>query len=48
MINLNDLAEQAHSLAKLREFRVDVFSALKHCAGEVTEAVEANTKLMCT
>ena len=43
MINLNDLAEQAHSLAKLREFRVDVFSALKHCAGEVTEAVEANT-----
>ncbi len=45
MINLNDLAEQAHSLAQLRELKVDIFSTLKHCAGEVTEAVEAFTKL---
>ena len=42
MLNLNDMAEQAHVLAKQRGFKVDVFSALKHCAGEVVEACEAN------
>ena len=42
MINLNDLAEQAHTIADMRGQKTDVFSALKHCSGEVTEAVEAN------
>lgn len=42
MINLNDLAEQAHTIADMRGLKTDVFSALKHCSGEVTEAVEAN------
>ena len=43
MLNINDLAEQAHTLAERRGFKTDVLSCLKHCAGEVTEAVEANT-----
>lgn len=43
MLNINDLAEQAHTLTERRGYRTDVFSCLKHCAGEVTEAVEANT-----
>lgn len=43
MLNINDLAEQAHTLAERRGYKTDVFSCLKHCAGEVTEAVEANT-----
>ena len=43
MLNINDLAEQAHTLTERRGLKTDVFSCLKHCAGEVTEAVEANT-----
>lgn len=43
MLNLNDIAEQARTLAQRRGYKTDVFSCLKHCAGEVTEAVEANT-----
>lgn len=43
MLNVNDLAEQAHALTERRGYKTDVFSCLKHCAGEVTEAVEANT-----
>lgn len=43
MLNINDLAKQAHTLSERRGYRTDVFSCLKHCAGEVTEAVEANT-----
>ena len=43
MLNLNDLAEQAHTLSERRGYKTDVFSCLKHCSGEVTEAVEANT-----
>lgn len=43
MLNINDLAEQAHTLSERRGYKTDVFSCLKHCAGEVTEAVEANT-----
>ena len=45
MVNLNDMAKQAHMLAKQRGLETDVFSCLKHCAGEVTEAVEANSKV---
>ena len=43
MLNINDLAEQAHTLTERRGYKTDVLSCLKHCAGEVTEAVEANT-----
>ena len=43
MLNINDLAEQAHTLTERRGYKTDVFSCLKHCLGEVTEAVEANT-----
>ena len=43
MMNLNDIAEQSHTLTERRGYKTDVFSCLKHCAGEVTEAVEANT-----
>ena len=42
MINLNDLAEQAHTIADMRGQKTEVFSALKHCSGEVAEAIEAN------
>lgn len=41
MINLNDIAKQAHMLAKQRKLKVDVLSTLKHCGGEVVEATEA-------
>ena len=43
MLNINDLAEQAHTLTERRGIKTDVFSCLKHCVGEVAEAVEANT-----
>ena len=42
MVNLNDLAEQAHTIADMRGQNTEVFSALKHCSGEVAEAIEAN------
>lgn len=44
MMYLNDIAEQAHALAKQRGLKTDVVSSLKHCAGEVIEATEAFTK----
>ena len=43
MLNINDLAEQANTLTQRRGYKTDVFSCLKHCSGEVAEAVEANT-----
>ena len=46
MLNLNDIAEQSYIIAKQRELKTDVLSTLKHCAGEVIEACEAQTKLM--
>lgn len=42
MLNLNDLAEQAYTIADMRGQKTEVFSALKHCSGEVAEAIEAN------
>lgn len=42
MINLNDVAEQAHTIAGMRGQKTEVFYALKHCSGEVAEAIEAN------
>lgn len=41
MINLNDVAKQAHTLVELRGYKTDAISCLKHCAGEVVEATEA-------
>ena len=46
MLNLNDIAEQSYILAKQRGLSIDVISTLKHCAGEVVEACEAQTRLM--
>lgn len=48
MMNLNDVAEQAYLLAEQRQLDTDVLSTLKHCAGEVVEAVEAYTNLQST
>ena len=45
MMNLNDLAKQSYILAKKRGLSIDVISTLKHCAGEVVEACEAQTRL---
>lgn len=45
MLNINDIAEQAHTLAQRRGYKTDVLSTLKHCAGEVIEATEAYTQL---
>ena len=45
MIDLNGMAESALETAKMREkkgqLKSDAVSILKHCAGEVCEAVEA-------
>ena len=45
MLNLRDIAEQAYMLAQKRGLETDVISTLKHCAGEVVEACEAQTRL---
>lgn len=46
MLNLNDIAEQSYILAKQRGLSTDMISTLKHCAGEVVEACEAQARLM--
>ena len=49
MINLNDLAEQSLIIAEKRGLATDTLSTLKHCAGEVLEAVDADNALSsCT
>ena len=45
MLNLNNIAEQSYILANQRGLGTDVISTLKHCAGEVVEACEAQTRL---
>ena len=44
MINLNELSKQCLQIAKKRAqhgIKSDTFSVLKHCAGEVVEAMDA-------
>ena len=46
MINLNELSTEAYIVAKKRELngafiKTEPISVLKHCAGEVMEAIEA-------
>lgn len=46
MIDLNKLSKQAYEVAQRREsnganIKIDTISMLKHCAGEVMEAIEA-------
>lgn len=46
MIDLNNLAEQSLKIAEHRKLKTDVLYCLKHCAGEVLEAVESYTKFV--
>ena len=43
-MNLNEASQKAYEIAKKRGIRETTFEALKHCAGEVLEAVESYTK----
>lgn len=49
MVFLNELAQDCLRIAKRREqkgqLKSDTFSILKHCAGEVCEAVDAYSRL---
>lgn len=40
-MDLNGLAKEAFEIAKAREQNTDVLSCLKHCSGEVVEAIDA-------
>ena len=44
MVNLNDFASQAKIISERRGQEKGVIPALKHCAGEICEAVEAWTR----
>lgn len=44
MIDLNNIAEQSLKIAEHRKQKTDFLSSLKHCVGEVLEAVESYTK----
>ena len=46
MIDLNNIAEQSLKIAEHRKQKTDFLSTLKHCAGEVLEAVESYTKFV--
>lgn len=43
MLNLNTMATQSLKIAKNRDQKIDTESTLKHCAGEVVEAMNAYT-----
>ena len=46
MIDLNNIAEQSLKIAEHRNQKTDFLSSLKHCAGEVLEAVESYTRFV--
>ena len=46
MIKLNEIAKQSLQNAKDRGQEIDTIKALKHCAGEVLESVEAYTRFV--
>ena len=52
MIDLNDLSKKAYEIAcergQYKNDGRDVIRGLKHCAGEVVEAVEAYTSIDCS
>ena len=43
MIDLNNIAKQSLKIAEHRKQKTDALSCLKHCAGEILEAVESYT-----
>ena len=46
MIDLNNIAEQSLKIAEHRKQKTETISTLKHCAGEILEAVESYTKFV--
>ena len=44
MIDLNNIARQSLKIAEHRKLETDALSCLKHCAGEVIEAMDAYGK----
>ena len=46
MIDLNNIARQSLKIAEHRKLETDALSTLKHCAGEVLEAVESYTRFV--
>lgn len=46
MIDLNNIAEQSLKIAEHRQQKTDFLSSLKHCTGEVLEAVESYTRFV--
>jgi NTP pyrophosphatase (non-canonical NTP hydrolase) len=43
MIDLNSIAIESLEIAEKRDLKTDTVSTLKHCAGEVVEAMDAYT-----
>lgn len=46
MIDLNNIAKQSLKIAEHRKQKTNALSTLKHCAGEILEAVESYTKFV--
>ena len=46
MIDLNNIAEQSLKIAEHRKQKTNALSTLKHCAGEILEAVESYTRFV--
>lgn len=46
MIDLNNISSQSLKIAEFRKQETDALSCLKHCAGEIMEAVESYTKFV--
>ena len=45
-MNLNEASQKAYEIARKRGINETTFEALKHCAGEVLEAVESYTRFV--
>ena len=45
-MNLNEVSQKAYEIARKRGINETTFEALKHCAGEVLEAVESYTRFV--
>ena len=46
MLDLNNIARQSLKIAEHRKLETDALSTLKHCAGEILEAVESYTRFV--
>ena len=45
-MNLNEASQKAYEIAEKRGIHENTMEALKHCAGEVLEAVESYTRFV--